>query len=245
MRFKCEFKTECIPVAYQMQMISIIKEALKSINEAYYKSLYSFEEKRNKKSKNFTFGVYLKGFKLNGDTFKIEDRVILNVSSPDSEFMVNLYNGLMNKKFFQYKSFSMELIRVSMVQEKSVDKDEGLFSTVSPLVVKSKEGRFIEFQEDMFEGELNYIADINLKNFRGYGLKKRLEFIPCEGRWHKAVIKEAIKGFTDETQKKYLYVNAGKGMFLLRGDREDLNHIYQLGLGFRRNSGFGMLEIVD
>ena len=34
-------------------------------------------------------------------------------------------------------------------------------------------------------------------------------------------------------------------MFKLRGDKEDLNDIYKLGLGHKRNQGMGNIEVVN
>ncbi|MCW6061850.1 CRISPR-associated endoribonuclease Cas6 [Clostridium sporogenes] len=34
-------------------------------------------------------------------------------------------------------------------------------------------------------------------------------------------------------------------MFKLEGNVKDLKDIYMLGLGFKRNQGFGMIEVID
>lgn len=243
MRLRCEFKTDKMPVSYQMQIVSLIKEALKKINTEYYEKIYKFEGDRlNKKTKNFTFGVFVKDYNLENDIFIVNDKVIINFSSPDYGFMVNLYNGIMEKKVFEYKDFKLENIKISMVQEKKVEKDEVIFSTVSPIVIRSREGKFLNIDDENYLKELNYIANLTIESYRGYGLKSELKVTPISIK--KIVVKEEIRGFTDKTNKKYLFVNAYKGLFKIEGDKEDLNLIYQLGLGFRRGSGFGMLDVI-
>ena len=241
MRIKCECKTKQIPTANQMQIVSMIKESLKAINIDYYEKLYKYENhKKNKKIKNFAFAVYLKDFKLDGDIIKINDKVIITITSPDYEFMVNLYNGLMKKKLFNYKEFTLEVSKITMLQEKSIDSDEAVFSTLSPLVVKSKDNSFLQMEDENYERELNYICNAILTNFRGNGLVKPLIFEPISMK--KVVVKEEIAGFKKQVNKKYLFVNGYKGTFKLKGDKEDLNILYKLGIGFKRSQGFGVVD---
>ncbi|MCC0686255.1 CRISPR-associated endoribonuclease Cas6, partial [Clostridioides sp. ZZV14-6345] len=41
------------------------------------------------------------------------------------------------------------------------------------------------------------------------------------------------------------YINGYKGRFILKGDIDDLNLIYNLGLGFRRAQGFGDVDVLE
>jgi CRISPR-associated endoribonuclease Cas6 len=60
----------------------------------------------------------------------------------------------------------------------------------------------------------------------------------------KVVVKENIRSSAENTDKAIFYVNAYSGIFKLSGDVEDLNYIYQGGIGYRRSQGFGMIDIV-
>ena len=55
MRLKVSFTCKVIPLSYRFMFVSFIKEALKTSNAVYAENLYVFENKPNKKSKNFTF----------------------------------------------------------------------------------------------------------------------------------------------------------------------------------------------
>lgn len=244
MRIRCEFKADSIPVAYQMFMVSMIKEALKEVDLHYYEQLYNFiDKKKNKKSKNFTFGVYIKDYKIQKDIINVSDKVIVTFSSPDYEFMVNLYNGITKKKVFNYKgNFTMTNTKIYMLPEKKIEESEIIFSTLSPIAIRNQEGRFLNIDDKEYINELNYISNILIKSYTGYGLKQPLEFIPISLK--KVVVKEEITGFKEKSNNKYLFINSYKGMFRLKGDKEDLNLIYQLGFGFKRNQGFGMLDVV-
>lgn len=245
LRLKCEFKCDKIPVGYQMLFVSIIKQALKDSDKEYYKKIYTYNgNKANKQSKNFCFSVFMKDFEKNNDDFLIKDKVSLIVSSNDCEFILKLYNGLLKNKEFQYKSQEYILIRMHMdlVREKEIKSSVVVFKTLSPLFIKNSEGNALEITDTNFIDELNYISDLILKNSRGYGLKERLKF--SNVLMSKKVVKEEIRNFTQNTGKKFYYLNAYSGIFKLEGDVEDLKDIYMLGIGFKRNQGMGMIEVI-
>lgn len=242
MRLKCEYKTDTIPVANRMMFVSLIKEALKKTNVEYYNKIYNYEGKNNKQIKNFCFSVFLKDFTIESETILIRDKVILNISTPDYEFGINVYNGLLNMNEFIYKQFSLKKVKISLIKEKFASNEQMLFKTLSPICIKDKFNNFIEPENKGYEEEINYISNIALESYRGYGLKKPLHF--QEVQMKKVVVKESIREFTKQTDKNIFYVNAYSGIFKLTGDIEDLNFIYQSGIGFRRSQGFGMIEIV-
>lgn len=245
MRIGVEYKTDKIPVAYQMLIVSLIKEAIKKEDKEYYNKLYLYEENTaNKQTKNFCCSLFMKGFKKREDVFIISDRIIFNISSPDYRFMVNLYNGLLKKDEFRYKGeFILNKVRINLVKEKEVTSNIVTFSTLSPIFIQDKDHIALEINDENYEKELNYIANETLKNYRGYGLKEVLKFKPINMK--KRVVKEDIRVFRENTKKPFFYVNAYAGVFQLEGDVNDLRDIYALGLGFKRNQAFGMLEVVE
>lgn len=244
MRIKFEFEAEKIPIQYHMLFVSVFKEALKGVNVDYYENLYQFHEgRKNKKIKNFTFGVYIKGYDIEEELFIVKDKVIVIVSSPDYEFMINLHNGIMEKRVFKYKDFTIKNTKIIIMQENKLTKDEAIFSTLSPIAIRSREGKFLNVDDENYIKELNYIANLMIESYRGYGLTQELKFQSIS--YNKVVVKQEISAFKEKTNKKFLFVNAYKGLFKLQGDKEDLNLIYQMGLGFRRSEGMGCLTVIE
>ena len=242
-RFKCTFDTEKIPLCYHMMVVSMIKEALKAEDEEYVNKLYYFQNKKNKKSKNFTFSVYLKDYKMDKEEIKINGFVQINISSPDTEFMLKLYNGILKKKSFPYKKiYNMNKLRISIQPEKKILKGELCFKTLSPIYMKNKNGQVVLPTSEEYPKEFNYIQNKILENYRGYGLKESIQFTPV--LMGEKVVKEQIEDFKKISGKGIYYVEAYSGIFKLCGDVEDLKDIYMLGVGFRRNQGFGMIEVV-
>lgn len=242
MRMKVEFKTDKLPIAYNTLFMSVIKEAIKKSNESYYNRLYFYEDKNNKKTKNFTFSVYVKGYDIENENFIVKDRVVLNISTPDLELGLNLYNGLINYPKFIYKDYELKRIRVDLGKEMNIDSEEAIFNALSPVCIKSKNGKFLNIEDSEYIKEFNYISNEVLKNYRGYGLKRELNFENIN--LNKVVVKEALREFRNVTGKPYQYVNGYKGKFKLNGDIEDLNDLYKLGIGFKRSQGFGYIDLI-
>lgn len=243
MRFEIELKTNKISIAYQMQIVSMIKEALKNIDEEYYKELYLFDETRkNKKIKDFAFSVYFKDFELKDDIIKVNDKIILTITSNNDLFMIKLYNALVSKKHYVYKEFTLDVDKIIMKEEKQINQDSAIFTTLSPLCLISKDKNFLEVDDDEFEDSLNYICNLIVNNSCNRNLKKRLKFTNLDMK--RVIVKEEIKNFSEITNRKYLCTKGMKGVFKLEGDKEDLNILYKCGLGFRRSQGFGVVNLV-
>ncbi len=227
-----------------MMFVSFIKESLKKTDKEYFEKLYKFDkDKANKSPKNFCFSVFMKDFEKQGDEFLIKDKVIFNVSSPDYEFMINLYNGILKLKEFNYKNkYFINKVRIDLVKEKSISSNTVELNTLSPLCIKDKNNNSIELNDERFESELNYISNKSLEAYRGYGLVTPIVF--TDRAMIKKVVKEDITAFRKNTDKPYYYVNSYTGRFTLQGNINDLNDLYKLGIGFKRGQGFGMIEVV-
>ena len=236
MRIKLSFDCVVVPVSYHFMFVSVIKEALKSSNEAYADELYSPELNFIKKNKNFTFSVYLKGFKLENEEFRLQNGLEWIISSPDLQFISLLVDGLNEKKNFQYKGYKLQKKAVSIIPETKVVTETVVFKTLSPLFIKNKDGQGISPTDKEYEESFNYISDKILQNFRGEGLKQPLQFIPMN--LEKKVIKEKIGN-----EENTYYFMAYAGTFLLRGHQEDLEILRQTGCGFRKSHGYGNIEV--
>ena len=238
MRFTVCFKTDTFPVLYSALGISMIKEALKKEDENYYKELYEGK----KASKNFTFSFYVKDYVKEGDMFVKNDGVYMTISTPDVRFGLNLYNGFNKMGVMQYKEFKLKKERIKIDKEVNIVDESVIIKTLSPIVVSKGKSGYLVIGEEGFNERLNYVMDIVVKNYRGYGLIEPIELLPLKAS--KVVVKQGLRGFKEETNKEYNCIDANRGTFELRGNREDLNLIYKLGLGFRRGQGFGNIKVV-
>lgn len=243
MRISIPFYTSLIPISQGFLISSLFKEALNNVNRDYCTSLYQYKKKNNnKRTKNFCTSTYLEDYEILEDKIKINGKIILNISSPDMNFMINLYNGLLKIHEFQYKDYKLTRGKINYQKEKTILSTNAQFKTLSPIIIKTKEEKFIGPEDENYERELNYITDLILKNYRGYGLKEKLIFEVINMK--KTILKEGIEEFTVNTGQKYFYVTGYRGTFKLAGDVEDLNDIYRLGTGYRRGQNAGMIEAI-
>ncbi len=99
----------------------------------------------------------------------------------------------MTSKKCLYKDYELTRIRIDLSREKKVTEERVLFNALSPICVKSKEGKFLEITDDRYIEELNYITNEVVKNYRGNGLKRKLEFENIGLK--KVVVKESLREF--------------------------------------------------
>ncbi|MGB5823944.1 MAG: CRISPR-associated endoribonuclease Cas6 [Proteocatella sp.] len=241
MKLILEIKCKSFPIASQMLGVSIIKHALSRQSNEYMESMYKYTDGRsNKNTKNFCFAIRAFDYEINGDEFDIKNKVVMVISSPDQEFIIRTYNGLVSNREIKYKHYDLKIQKIYAKMHSPIKREAAVFKTISPIFIKGKDKREIAVDDPNFIEELNYISEKVLVNYRGYGLFEKLEFQPIDMK--KKVVKLDIKGFEDKN--RILSVDAYEGIFKLKGNSQDLTELNQLGLGFRRGQGFGAIELL-
>ncbi|OYD07429.1 CRISPR-associated endoribonuclease Cas6 [Paludifilum halophilum] len=238
MRLFCAFQVEKLPVDYRMGIVSIVKESLKRSDPAYYRYWYETDPP---KMKPFTFSPFLKNFTFMGEEIALE-QLHVTFSSPDHEFLLHLYNGLHEIREVRYRSYSLNKARLDMIPEQTVQTPAVLFKTRSPILVENAAGHPLAPEDDGYERELAYMADLTLSNYRGYGLQEDLRVQPLHMK--RRVLKESNRRFR-ERQAGYLYYTTYQGTLALGGNPQDLHLLYQLGLGWRRGFGLGCVDVLQ
>ncbi|MGL4850633.1 MAG: CRISPR-associated endoribonuclease Cas6 [Clostridium sp.] len=242
MRLKIKCETKKIPIAKNYMVISLIKYALSKSNKSLYEKLYHYGESKNKMIKSLGFAVYLNGYKFNEDEIEIESGIEITITTPDYNLGVAIYNAFLEFKEYKYKTYKIAVKDISLVLEEKVEEEYIKCKTLSPICIKDENNKPIAVDDFMFQEKLNYICNVYLKTYRGYGLQQPIKFINIKMK--KQVIKEAIEGFKETTGKKYFYVNAYSGLFNLEGNKEDLDLLLKSGIGFRRSQGYGVFDII-
>ncbi|WP_071458941.1 CRISPR-associated endoribonuclease Cas6 [Bacillus massilinigeriensis] len=234
MRFSVTYNLEHLDLAYRMKIYSLIKEAVSLADKEYYEKTFGHQDNR---MKNFTFSVYLHNCTLQDSVFSL-DRMTINISSPDMEFFVHAFNGV--RKIKEYKAGGATWVQsnLQLLSESSIKHRKVIFKTLSPLLIEDQNGKPLSPDNSDYESQLNYYADLQVKQFAKRGLQEPLRFTPL--RLSKLVVKEGNRHLRNDD---ILYFTTYKGTFQLEGHPEDLQLLYQLGLG-RRSTYFGMLDIV-
>ncbi|NFG26351.1 CRISPR-associated endoribonuclease Cas6 [Clostridium botulinum] len=245
MRFKIVLNAldNKIPIGNRFMICSLLKNAIEKGDKELFNEIYYFQDKKNKKIKDFTFAIYLNDYDVKESYIDVYGDISVTITTPNYNFGIALYNGLLSIKEFNYKEkYSLAIKKIILLKENKVKNNEVKCKTLSPIYIKDKDNKPVEIQNDNFEELINYISDIYLKSYRGYGLREKLKFKPISMK--KVVIKEEISRFKEETKKDYIFINGYKGIFNLMGDIEDLNILLQSGIGFRRSEGFGLIDLI-
>ncbi|WP_170958226.1 CRISPR-associated endoribonuclease Cas6 [Bacillus pseudomycoides] len=242
MRVQVTLKTKCLPISYHFLFVSVIKQSLSCIDEKLVQDLYTFKDKSNKCSKDFTFSVYVHKYVKKQDEFIVDGHVKWIVSSSDPEFMLYLYNGLMTKQHFQYKDYDLYVKQVNLIPEKLPTKEKIFCKTMSPIHIKNKEGHTLSPYDDSFQPAFQYISNQTVLNATGMPLREAIKMTPVDMK--KVIVKQQHDAFRKLNDKSTLYVEAYRGTFELEGSVQDLQTLYQIGLGMRRSQGFGNIEII-
>lgn len=160
-RIRIHVQVEQVPIAYRMGIVSLFKEAVKRSDQEYYVKLFSQREMRP-----YSFAPYLVESKIDNDMIKLK-KMLITVSSPDTEFLLHLYNGLNKIKFFQYKGSDWYKQKVEMLKEKDVNSSIVIMKTLSPLLIEDESGKPLSPNDEKFEEQFNYYANLTVKELYG------------------------------------------------------------------------------
>lgn len=244
MRFKIELNPvdKNIPIGNRFMICSLIKKAISDGDKELFNSIYLYEDKKNKKIKDFTFSIYLNDFKVSQSYIDVNGKIIVTISTSNYNVGIAIYNGLLGNKSFTYKDYKLEVVKVTLLKENKVTTNNIVCKTLSPIFIRDKEGKAIDIYDDNFQETFNYICDLYLKTYRGIGLTERMKFSPINMK--KIVIKEDIAGFQEVTGKRFIFIDAYKGVFNLQGNVHELQILLEAGVGFRRSQGFGLIDLI-
>lgn len=264
MRFSCKVfipKNTVIPADYRRYLLSLIKEAIKNSGSdglEFYNRFYS-----DNQTKPFTFSAYFpinknNGNKLEGDYFSFF------FSTNDYEFLMRVYNGLITIKNNGFNLFGTKITDIKnffLFPEKKFTKNEALFKTLSPFLVRSTENG------DNYLYPKNFQIQTNDKNKNGSHWKYWEEaesfveilqtsinaLVKKELPEHKgevkielsnAVVVPILHGSGNAEHEFQMTFPGIKGLVKITALPEVLKLLYDIGIGARRSEGFGMLEVV-
>lgn len=236
----CKLKEEVLPIDYRRKIVSLIKSCISEYDENIFSEMYE-----GNNSKGFSFSVYLKGAKITKEkAFVGEKAFVLNITTGSVEEGIHFYNSFLKaqskKNWISIGSDNqVQVDQIFMVKEKPIIGNSIVFALKSPLVIRehAREGNrdwFYTFEDEGFETVLKKNLKFQLKNQFEHDVRpdiEALEFIP------ETFKKTVVKSYNAQ-------IPVSLGTFTIKGAPYLLDYFYKNGLGSRRNSGFGYLEIV-
>ncbi|WGS65321.1 CRISPR-associated endoribonuclease Cas6 [Marinitoga aeolica] len=234
MRLKLIFnlKSNEIPKDYRRIFMSFIKKTL----ESYDKSIFE-EYFRNKDPilKDYTFSVYFGKCKFE-ENIKIEnENISMFLSTSSYKTGIHFYNAFINMKYkeFPIKNNILKLNNIIKLPEKNIYKNEIIIKTLSPIVIREhnkEKDKYYYFDEenaiDILKNNIKYQYSKLFKSENGELDIKVLDFK-----------KTTILNYSKK-------IKSNLGILKIHGDKKILDFVYKSGIGSKRSSGFGMVDII-
>lgn len=235
MRIQFEFEITNLPLQYRLGILSIIKEMIRRGSEAYYEQTF---QKNKRDMKPFAYSTYIQNIKINNDEIT-GDRLILTISSPFYEFIMYMMNGSQRLNVYRYKDYQFKLKHKRLLPKPPEFTDVVIFETASPILIENKIGKPVLAEDETFEKEFNYYANLAVNEFHNRNLKEPIQIMECIMK--KVVVKERLH----QDIERDIYLTANQGVLKLKGHPDDLKFLYDIGIGRRRALGFGLLNVKE
>ncbi len=267
MRFNCritiknnrennEFK---IPSDYRKYISSLIKEAFKISGD----NNFYFENFEKNKVKPYTFSTLFNIKEFKDNYFILKDNYFyFNFSSADYEYLIRIYNGLLQLKN-NFKLFDSDLYVEDFylrLKPNYTFGNSAKFKTLSPVLVRCPaDGDYYLVPEEIpINGKFKYAKKSDRQSFLN-AIKLNIESILKMGVKSKllddGVLKEDFKiinydfkispALHSSNRSKFkLTLPALKGTIEISANSEIIKFLYDAGIGARRSEGFGMVEVV-
>lgn len=254
MRFSCKIfitKGSKIPSDYRRYLLSLIKEAIKngaSDGQDFYERFYLSNQ-----TKPFTFSAYfpLKNGELNGDFFTFF------FSTNDYEFLMRIYNGLIylsrSDRFKLFSDPKFAIGRFNMIPDKTFDKNQIIFKTISPFLVRDIENgdNYLVPKGSLSNKKFKYAKEkeiSEIENSLKISIKSSLnKYMPGDtsGDLDLNIVKVELTPVIHASHNSdfKFTLPALKGLIKISANPDVLKFIYDIGIGARRSEGFGMLEV--
>lgn len=237
MRFSVTYQVDSLPLHYRMKVYSLLKEAVRRADTAYYEEIFV---RRKNEIKPFSFAVYLSHFTITDQQILLNNMTI--TISATMEFAIRAFNGLRMFTEYEIDGVLWKRTNIRILKEAEINSNRVLLKTMSPILVEDKQGKPLAPTDENFEQELNYYANLLVKQMAKRELYQPIRFTPLNMK--KTVIKESNQLFRRTNGEASLYFTTYHGTFQLEGHSADLQLIYQLGLG-KRTSFFGLTEYIS
>jgi len=219
-----------LPLSYNYMLQSAIYAKLREVGASDFPHDTGYGT--NRRFKAFVFGPLTGRYSIEDKNIIFSDGVTLEIRSPVFGFCDALQRSIEREP---YLALAGAKLRISgmRVENKHIEGGTVLFETLSPAVARMtlESGKTI-YYSPYDSGFAKRVSD----NFRR-------KFAACTGREPAPVIVRPVGSFKKTvTRYKGLWITAWSGRFETEGESEQLEFIYNAGLGEKNSQGFGMVR---
>ncbi|WP_313019102.1 CRISPR-associated endoribonuclease Cas6 [Acetoanaerobium noterae] len=218
-------------------IISILKNCFESYSKDYFEELY-----KNPHSKDFTFSLFLgMDAKFEREVIEVPSKkIFLNFSTYEAYDGMMFYNSILNKvgQSFKYKDDEIKIEKIILKKEKPIFSDKVKFRTLSPVISRdhhsdNKSTWYYSLSEE--KGQEVFIRNFKRQIIEKFGDSSKYDLKEVKFKFNTKNVK--IKNYSIE-------ILGNVGDIYIEAKPYILDYIYKGGLGGKRNSGFGLLEIL-
>lgn len=234
LKIECDLENHIVSTSYNRKILSFFKKSLELYNKEIKENYYG-----EPCEKDMSFSCFFPLQKIENNKIYLKKnnfKIFITFNSIIDG--IHFYNSFIlskNKKIkFMLENNSFSIRNIIKINEKPVLENIAIFKTLSPIVIREKR----ENKKDWYHFFDEKGIKVLKKNIC-YSLSKKfpienlenIEIIPID-------IKKTIVNFYD------IKFTASKGTFTIKGNKKILEYFYKSGLGSRKSSGFGMLELI-
>lgn len=242
MRFQVEIllENDMIPKDKNRIMLSMLKSCFSSYSEEYYNSLYANTQN---KIKDFTFSLNLGNCKFLREEILIPNKKIyFNFSAYNYEDGIMFYNSILQNKGKEHRISDniLTIKKIALVKEKIIYSNEVIFKVMSPIVVREHNGdnkKTWYHSLGTEKGQAIFIENLKyqLRDVFGERVSYDLNDLSVKiSEDHKEV---KVKNYG-------IAVLSNIAKIKIKAQPYILDYLYKAGIGSKRGSGFGMVDIV-
>lgn len=240
LELKFELEKNFFQADYRKLFISFIKKSLtKYHNGQLYEKFY-----KNTMPKNFSFSVIFQNPIYKKEIIELGGNNLTLVISADDRDNTGLYLfssfiAQKNVKFALPKSNSMVLKNITQKREMNIERSKIILRTVagSGLCIRKhsridNKDTYYVYNDDEFLEQFQFVLGEQALN-AGF-MKQQVQHINFKPILCKKVV-----------AKHYgTYIDLTVGIFAMEADPKILQYFYTAGMGSRKSSGFGLVDIV-
>ncbi len=220
-------------------ILSLLKHCYSSYDQKYFDRLYKEIPNRRK---SFTFSLYMGNCKFLREEIIIPGKKIyLNFSTNNVEDGIMFYNSILTNKGkkFSIENNILEIEKINMLGDKSIYTNEVILRTMSPIVIREHKGDnkktwYHSLNND--KGKEIFMENLKYQLTDEFTEERILDIreVEVETLYNKEV---KVKHYGIEILSNICTIKVTGKPYLL-------DYLYRAGIGGRKNSGFGMVDLV-
>ncbi len=226
----------CLPIAYRHTLQGLIYHALSANTEladSLHNGGYLTEDRI---FKLFTFGPLAGDYAIQDKRIIFHHEVHWEIRSVQPQ-MIQLLGKVLHKGAAVALGQNAALITHSRIEDRHLQMERAIVTTRSPVVVyqtlENGHTHFLSPTDEGFFPALVRNAQRKWQSLYGTEVPFSLEISPVPGYIDRKVV----------TSFKGTFITAWNGRFLLRGNPDVIDFLYQVGLGAKSSQGFGMFTV--